>query len=120
MALAFGVIKLSVIFLYRRLFVGRLFNRYSLALCTLIALWSLSFFFATAFQCGTHIAYWWTSQATIKRFCVDTNALNLGFSISDVITDLMVLAIPLPIIWKLQMSTPQKLGLTSIFLLGLL
>ena len=120
MALAFGIIKLSVILLYRRLFVGRLFNRHSLAPFTLISLWSLSFFFTTAFQCGTRIEYWWTSQVTIRRFCVDTNALNLGFSISDVVTDLMVLATPLPIIWKLQMSTSQKLELMSIFILGLL
>lgn len=120
MALTFGIIKLSVLLLYRRLFVGRLFNRYSLAMCVVIVLWSLSFFFGFAFQCGTDIAHWWTSAATIKAYCDNTNAVNLGFVISDVITDVMILIIPIPIIWRLQMSTKHKIGLTGVFLLGLL
>lgn len=120
MALTYGIIKLSVLLLYRRLFVGRLFNRCSFVVCVVIALWSLSFFFAFAFQCGTNIANWWTSAATIKAYCDNTNAVNLGFVISDVLTDVMILLIPIPIIWKLQMSTTNKIGLTGVFLLGLL
>ena len=120
MSLTFGVIKLSVLLLYRRLFVGSLFNSYSLAMCGVIALWSLSFFFAFAFQCGTDIANWWTSAATIEAYCDNTSALNVAFVISDVITDVMILIIPLPIVWRLQMSTANKVGLTVIFLLGLL
>lgn len=120
MSMTFGVIKLSVLLLYRRLFLGRLFNRYSLAMCAVIILWSLSFFFAFAFQCHTDIVHWWTSAATIEKYCDNTNALNLAFVISDVLTDLMILIIPIPIVWKLQMSTTTKIGLTGIFLLGLL
>ena len=89
-------------------------------MCGMIALWSLSFFFAFAFQCGTDITNWWTSAATIKAYCDNTNALTVGFVISDVITDVMILIIPLPIVWRLQISTPHKVGLTAIFLLGLL
>lgn len=119
MTLTFGIIKMSVLLLYRRLLVGPLFNRYSLAMCFVIALWSLSFFFAFAFQCGTDIAHWWTSAATIKAYCDNTNAVNLGFVISDVITDFMILIIPIPIVWGLQMSNAHKIGLTGVFLLGL-
>lgn len=120
MALTFGIIELSVLLLYRRLFVGRLFNRYSYAMCVVIVLWSLTFFFAFTFQCGTDSAHWWTSAATIEAFCDNTNGLNLGFVISDVITDVMVLVIPIPIIWRLQMSTTREISLTGVFLLGLL
>ena len=120
MSLTFGIIKLSVLLLYRRLFVGSLFNFYSLAMCVVIALWSLSFFFAFAFQCGTNIANWWTSAATIEAYCDNTSALIVGFGISDVITDVMILTTPLPIVWRLQMSIANKVGLTAIFLLGML
>ncbi len=120
MALTFGIIKLSVLLLYRRLFVGPIFHRYSLAMCVVIVLWSLSFFFAFAFECGTDIAHSWTSVTTIKAYCDNTNALTLGFVVSDVITDFMILIIPLPIVWRLQMSTAHKIGLTGVFLLGLL
>ena len=120
MCLTFGMIKLSVLLLYRRLFVGPIFNLYSLAMCGVIALWSLSFFFALAFQCGTHIAASWTSLAMIEAYCDNTSALNVAFVVSDVITDVMILIIPLPIVWRLQMSTANKIALTGIFLLGML
>ena len=120
MTLAFGIIKLSVLLLYRRIFVGRLFNRYSLAMCFVIALFSLSFLFAFAFQCGTNIAYFWTSAATIKADCDNTNALNLGFVVADVVTDALILIIPIPIVLKLQMSIGRKVGVIGVFLLGLL
>ena len=120
MSLTFGIIKLSVLLLYRRLFVGSLFNFYSLVMSGVIALWSLSFFFAFAFQCGTDIANWWTSAATIETYCDNTSALIVCFAISDVITDLMILITPLPIVWRLQMSVANKVGLTAIFLLGML
>lgn len=120
MALTYGIIKMSVLLLYRRLFVGALFNRYSLVLCVVIVPWSLSFLFAFAFQCRTDIANWWTSAATIKAYCDNTNAANLGFVISDVLTDVMILIIPVPVISKLRLSTANKIGLSGVFLLGLL
>ena len=118
MILAFGVIKMSVLLLYRRIFVGRTFNHYSLVMCGVIALWALGFFFAVAFSCGTNLANFWTSAQTIEQYCVNTNALYLGFAISDVLTDILILAIPIPIVWKLHMSVENKVGLTCIFLLG--
>lgn len=120
MTLAFGVIKMSVLLLYRRLFVGRSFNHYSLVMCGVIALWSLGFLFAFAFECGTNLANYWTSVHTIEQYCVNTDALYVGFVVSDILTDIMILAIPIPIVWKLQMSVVNKVGLTCIFLLGLL
>ena len=118
MALDFGLIKLSVLLFYRRIFLGRLFKMYSLLMCIFIFLWSFSFFFATAFQCGTHISAWWTSVSTINRYCDKTATLELAFGITDVITDVMVLVIPLPIVWKLHMSVSQKTALSGVFLLG--
>lgn len=110
MCLTFGMIKLSVLLLYRRLFLGPLFNIYSLIMCGVIALWSLSFVFAFAFQCGTDITAWWTSPATIEAYCDNTSALSVSFVISDVITDVMILTIPLPIVWRLQMSIANKVA----------
>ena len=120
MTLAFGVIKMSVLLLYRRLFIGSFFNYYSLIMCGVIGLWSLGFFFAFAFECGTNLAAYWTSVQTIEQYCVNTDALYVGFVVSDVLTDILILAIPIPIVWKLHMSVVNKVGVTCIFLLGLL
>ena len=120
MILVFGLIKLSVLLLYRRIFVGKIFERFSLGMCVLIGLWTLAFFFATAFQCKTDPAAWWTSPKTIALYCDKTQDIELGFAVSDVATDLVVLAIPVPLVWKLQMSVSRKITITCIFLLGLL
>ena len=118
--MAFGAIKLSVVLLYRRIFVGSLFNRYSLIMCALIILWSASFLFTSAFACGTNIAYLWRGPATMKEYCLDVGAVNLGFGVSDVSIDIMILVTPIPIVWKLKMSMANKIGLMAVFLLGLL
>ena len=120
MPLTFGAIKLSVLFLYQRIFLGKIFRIYSIAMCCIIASWSLAFFFAFAFQCGTHPEYWWTSIETITKYCDNDKWSDLGFAVSDVATDLMVLVTPLPIIWRLQMLPAEKIGLSVIFLLGLM
>lgn len=120
MTIAFGVIKLSVLLLYRRLFIGTFFDRYSIAMCVLIVLWSLSFLFSCAFSCGTQIKYAWTGPADTEAHCIDAAAWSVAFAATDVATDLMVLAIPVPIVWRLQKTSGEKLGICGIFLLGLL
>jgi len=36
----------------------------------------------------------------------------------DIVTDVSILCLPLPMIWKLQMSTKNKRQVTSMFLVG--
>jgi len=38
--------------------------------------------------------------------------------IPNIATDVAMLAVPLPIVWKLQTSLLQKIGLTLIFMTG--
>ena len=36
----------------------------------------------------------------------------------NIVLDMIILALPLSAVWQLQMSTPQKVGVGGIFLLG--
>lgn len=116
----YGTLKLSVLLLYRRIFISPVFRHVSLAMITLVAIWVVSFFFATLFQCGRNPEWFWQSSAAVKEHCGDYKYIQLGHASSDVATDLMVLATPLPMIWRLHMSTIHKISLTFIFLLGLM
>ena len=119
--LTYGCIKLSVLFLYRRLFIGTTFHYYSLTLCALLFTWTLAFFFAFAFSCGVHPEYWWLSPTTrAKCDYAAFRKYNLAFAVSDVVTDLMVLLTPLPIVWKLKMSIGERVGVSVVFGLGFL
>ena len=114
----YGALKLSALLFFRRIFVGNLFNLVSIAATILVVGWAVAFFFATLFQCGRDPAWLWTSTKDVMVHCSDYKYIQLGYATSDVATDLVVLAIPLPIIWKLHMSVAQKLRLTFTFLLG--
>lgn len=86
----------------------------------LIALWTIAFFFATIFECGSNLGLLWQSLQTFKADCGKYKYIQLGHAASDVATDLIVLALPLSVIWTLRMTGTQKLALSLIFLLGLL
>lgn len=118
--LTIGLVKASVLLFYRRIFVSEIFRRISLGLLILVILWTTAFFLARVFACGSHFTAFWTNGASIAKFCGPYQDIELGFAISDVITDLMVLATPLHFIWTLQMNITQKIVITFIFLLGLL
>lgn len=92
------------------------------AMLVAMALWTLSFFLISIFECGTNPSVLWTySYAQEKsRVCIDTSLLLLMFAITDVVGDITILAMPLRPIYHLQKMRSERLGLAGIFLLGTL
>lgn len=116
-----GLIKISVVLLYRRLFrVKRGFGIYSMFLMVLLVLWTVGFLFARGFQCGTKLSRVWTFTPDRLKLCYATNPISNGFMISDVITDLIVVLSPVPVVWKMHLPRPQKFAVMGIFAMGLL
>ena len=89
-------------------------------MCALIGCWALSFVFAIAFTCGTNISYAWSNHKLVAEHCDNATAWGVAFAVSDLLTDLMVLALPLPMVWQLQKTKLQRLEICGVFLLGLL
>jgi hypothetical protein len=119
--IALGALKLGVVMFYRRIFVSDWFKKLSLGVAIVIALWTVAFFFATVLECkGHNLDLIWKSIATFKQECYMYKDVQIGHCISDVITDLIVLSLPLPEIWKLNMTVRQKVVVSLIFLIGLL
>ena len=119
MVLGFGFIKLSIAFFYRRLFVTArqtLFDRATKIAIIIVLLWTVSFFFGLLFSCGTHISANWGSVQDQVLYC--GAAVNLGNAmvVSDLITDVMILCLPLPVVSSLcaQNIIPQPALLTRI------
>ena len=95
---ALGLLKLSVIFFYRRIFRGSVFNIISQLTIGIVILWILAFTITIAAACGTHFAANWASLLTLKEECVDTFRMLLAYSISDVIVDLVIIVMPIPLV----------------------
>ncbi|KAL9612070.1 MAG: hypothetical protein Q9167_003330 [Letrouitia subvulpina] len=120
--LACGFVKLSIIFLLRRIFLVYRPSRFgyiTAAMVVLITAWTVTFFFAEIFSCGVHINGYWSTQEKDFKHCSNIDAAVAAFVISSVITDLMTLILPIPMVWKLNLSTVKKIQVTGVFLLGL-
>lgn len=83
-----------------------------LSLCLFLA--SLS---ALAFQC-TPISNFWLP--TPEGFCINHDGLYLSLTILNVLNNVAVLALPLPMVWGLGWSMREKLWVSPLVLLGLL
>lgn len=120
MSLTFGLIKISVVTFYRRIFISEGFRRWSAGLLAFIGLWTIAFFLSLVLWCGSHPAAGWTSPKDIVKYCDNLADLELAFAVTDAMTDLLVILTPIPMLWKLQLSIKRKIALTGIFLLGFL
>ena len=96
--IALGLSKLSICFFYRRLFRGYKFNIVSWATIAIVILWSVSFTIAIAASCRTHFEAYWASLMTLKAECADTFHLLLTYSVTDVIMDVLILVVPIPMV----------------------
>lgn len=119
--ITFGLIKLSILLLWIRLF-GRVrsFSTLCWIMIGVITAWSIAFFFATVFQCGTRWSLNWAPILISLTQCSKVLDVLTVFTATDVLTDFIIMLMPVPIIWKLQMPLRKKIGVISIFMVGLL
>ncbi|KAI1504896.1 hypothetical protein F5X99DRAFT_330466 [Biscogniauxia marginata] len=118
--IAFGLIKLSLVFLWKRIFgQSKSFVIFCWAMVGILTLWSVAFFFATVFQCGTRWTWNWAPIGIFLTQCVDTLSMLTVFTATDLLTDFIIILMPVPLIWRLHMPTKKKVGVTSIFMVGL-
>ncbi|PQE28267.1 plasma membrane Pth11 protein [Rutstroemia sp. NJR-2017a WRK4] len=118
-----GLIKLSLIFFYRRSFSVHAASRFNVVTwiaALLILLWTLSFFFSLVFICGVNFSAYWASTVIEKEYCTDTSLLHNAFAVSDVLTDVGVLSLPVPMIFGLRLTFERKVGILAVFGLGAL
>ena len=114
-----ALVKVSILLLYHRLFGINKWYRISLYVAgTLTIMWWMAAFLDSIFQCRPVKASWDHSIRDAK--CQDIRASALGTGIANMILDILFLILPLPMIWKLQVTRRIKISLTGIFLLGAL
>ncbi|KAI1382875.1 uncharacterized protein F4822DRAFT_435250 [Hypoxylon trugodes] len=115
---AFGTAKLSVLFFYRRIFRGDVFRIISMTMIVTVVIWTLAFFFAILFRCGTQFWALWAPLKFLLANCYASTPMFQAFSISDVITDVLILAMPIYWTSRLHMTFSKKLAVCGVFLLG--
>ncbi|KAF2269567.1 hypothetical protein CC78DRAFT_422505, partial [Lojkania enalia] len=123
---ALGFVKVSIIAFYRRIFVVEKHsfrdarNFFMILMIVLISLWSAGFCLAFMWMCKGDFNAAFQPPAVLMQKCVNTVMLGFAFSVSDFVTDVIIISIPMPFVWQLHLSIGKKLAVTAVFLLGIL
>ena len=107
--------NLSILSLYRRLFITPGFQRITVIMITISIAWFVPAFLVELFTCWP-IQYFW--NPTIKGGCIYYSTFWLVIGITEIVIDLTTFFLPLREITKLQLSLQKKLLLGAIFSLG--
>ncbi|KAI1258851.1 plasma membrane protein Pth11-like protein [Xylariaceae sp. FL1019] len=119
--LTLGCIKGSFITFYMRIFAVSRWgwtHKLLLSMSVLVALWTTAFFFAQLFACRLDFYAYWRSTNDLLTKCVETEQLFLALSITDFVTDIAIITIPIPLVWRLNLSRQRKIVIVLIFSLG--
>lgn len=77
----------------------------------------LSGIVATSLACIPLAKLWHT---WLPGKCIDRKALDICTATFNLILDIVILILPQRVIWKLQMTTSRKVGISLVFSIGLL
>ena len=72
-------------------------------------------FITLLFGCSPIAKYW---KPDIPGHCIETIKADYGYGSLNFITDLIMFVLPLPMVWKLQLSLKQKIGISLVFMAG--
>ncbi|KAH6606110.1 integral membrane [Trichoderma cornu-damae] len=107
--------KVATILLYLRIFVTKKFQIAAYTVMAIIVAWSIGAVGATIFQC-IPIEGAWDKRVAAK--CINSDMFWVAYAVMNILTDVMVLALPIPPIVTLQLSTRTKLMLCALFTMG--
>ncbi|KAL8669400.1 MAG: hypothetical protein Q9168_006012 [Polycauliona sp. 1 TL-2023] len=108
--------KMSILILYLRLFAVNRTFRYTT--------WSMMFFvcgyltanlFTQIFGCSPRSKYW--NPDTLGH-CINYTRAGLAYGSMNIISDLLIFILPIPLVWKLKLSRRGKVGVSIIFMSG--
>ncbi|KAI1387194.1 plasma membrane protein Pth11-like protein [Hypoxylon trugodes] len=119
--LTLGCIKTSFLFFYMRIFsVTRrsTVNYVLVGMIILVVSLSTAFFLADLIQCVTNWSMMEGPSADILIYCTHMMKTAFAISICDFITDAMIIVIPIPLVWRLNLTTSKKFAASAVFLLG--
>lgn len=107
--------KLSVLLMYYRIFKFGYFKNATWIIGGLVVAWGVAITFLTFFICYPVEKLW---DASVPGRCMDKALVRLLNAISTILSDLVILVLPIPQVWKLQLRRSQKIALTIVFSLG--
>ena len=112
--IAITLAKYSILLFYSRIFKEHYFKLALWATAGIVTAWFVAIELSVLLECIPIHSLWDFGPG----HCIDLQAFFLGSGIPNVILNTVILVLPLPMIWTLQIERSQKIALSSVFLLG--
>ncbi|KAF9888835.1 hypothetical protein FE257_008204 [Aspergillus nanangensis] len=103
------------------MFYGRIFGfRWTLGICLFLVIGYWITIIVTILVACRPLPYFWLAYTdpTAKGVCIDVATFFFGNGIGAMLIDVIILCMPLPVIYRLQMALSQKIAVVGILLLG--
>ncbi|KAI1409256.1 hypothetical protein F5Y13DRAFT_182153 [Hypoxylon sp. FL1857] len=112
----FGLVKSSILIFYKSIFnTVRAFRWAVYGMLAIVTTWTISYFFANLFTC-------YPITALVEPFygnkCINSIPMWLSVVITDVIVDVGILLMPVPMVLRLHLPWKERMGVLGMFMLG--
>ncbi|KAK4183227.1 hypothetical protein QBC35DRAFT_394291 [Podospora australis] len=112
-----ALIKWSVLAMYYRIFPTRFMKWGYIILGGMTLMWWIAVMLVTVFQCTPVHAMW--DLATPEAHCINANVFYISTNgVPNIVTDVMILLLPMYEVYKLHVSRAQKIAIAGSFLVG--
>ncbi|PYH87986.1 hypothetical protein BO71DRAFT_436202 [Aspergillus ellipticus CBS 707.79] len=108
--------KLSVLALYHRIFITPKFRLIVLATVVWVILWLMTMEIVLGLECRPIQKFW---SSGVAGTCFNLVAFSYFTNITNLLTDIWIFLLPVPVILRLQITREKKLGLSLLFSVGL-
>ncbi|PVI04147.1 hypothetical protein DM02DRAFT_640189 [Periconia macrospinosa] len=113
--LSLGLIKLSLLFQYKRIFPTKRFQIACWIVMGIVSAHATWAVFGSVFACFPVDAFWLkTKEAT----CLNQRAMWFTNAAINIFTDLVIIILPMPVVRSLNLEKRQKQALIAIFAIG--
>ena len=112
-----STIKMGVMFFYLRVFVNSGLRLAIKLVMGFVLLWSVGNILQVFLICRPFAAAY---DPSIKGECGNQVGAFIAIGAFNVVTDAMILTLPIPTIWRLNMSRSTKAGISGVLLIGLM
>jgi hypothetical protein len=108
---------MSLLALYRHIFATPGYRKIALILMIVTTLWFVGAMVGNFIICIPFDSFWLRLK---PGKCLNFNIYALAIGVVEVLLNTMILVLPIRVVLGLHLPTPKKVGLTGIFLVGLL
>lgn len=112
-----GWTKLSLLLMYYRIFRVPYFKKMAWVVGTFVMAWVVCITFLFVFICVPVEKLWYPD---LPGRCINQVGTWIANAASTIMTDLIILLMPVHPMWKVQLKVREKLGLVAAFGLGFL